>query len=113
MISDNVFTGISSNSPEEAPQALVKWTRVPPILNQAVSDGVTCALVMRTNGSLLSVAGDDAKIEKIIGGIVSSIWNSFQEEINACLASEQKMMLTTCKVRHHIFSKHFCNLLSD
>eukprot|EP00475_Leptophrys_vorax_P029799 TRINITY_DN4406_c0_g1_i3.p1 TRINITY_DN4406_c0_g1~~TRINITY_DN4406_c0_g1_i3.p1 ORF type:complete len:107 (+),score=24.24 TRINITY_DN4406_c0_g1_i3:94-414(+) len=53
---------------------------------------------MKANGALLSVAGDDASVEKIIGGVLSSVWLSFDDEGVACFgpANRQRILLADC-----------------
>jgi hypothetical protein len=56
---------------------------------------------MKPNGALLSVAGSDSSVEKIIGGVVSSVWKSFYDEGIACFGENQKqnMLVADCHVR--------------
>jgi hypothetical protein len=55
---------------------------------------------MKPNGALLSVAGNDSSVEKIIGGVVSSVWKSFYDEGVACFGEDQKqqVLIADCEV---------------
>jgi hypothetical protein len=55
---------------------------------------------MKPNGSLLSVAGTGSSVEKIIGGVVSSVWKSFFDEGIACFgeAQKQQVLVADCEV---------------
>lgn len=96
---------------KEVPQAFVKWTKMPIILEQCLGDSVTCIMYIcfrilvsidiirltQLNGALLSVAGSRQDIHIVIGGIVSSIWGALSEEADAAiLASPQQLLLIEC-----------------
>jgi hypothetical protein len=64
---------------------------------------------MKPSGALLSVAGDDASVEKIIGGVLSSVWLSFDDEGIACFGTQnhQRMLLADCAVKSSKLFKDF------
>lgn len=83
---------------KETTSQFVRWTKLPIVLGQALGDGVSSALIMRPDGVLLSVAGQEPDLEKILAGVGASVFKSFRDEGNACLGTDQlETVLVDCE----------------
>jgi len=49
------------------------------VLEQANTGGVRGAMLVNSEGSILSSAGDESSQNKAVSAIASNIWNSFQQ----------------------------------
>ncbi|CEO95300.1 unnamed protein product (mitochondrion) [Plasmodiophora brassicae] len=69
-------------------RSFVKWSVLQDALERSCVDGVQCCFLMKPDGSLLAFAGDRSS-EKVVGGIVSLIWQCYDMDGREALASSQ------------------------
>ena len=90
----------SDAQPRAVPAAFVKWTEVQKVLEEANTGGIIASALMTHDGLLLSMCGGDASVEKVIGALVSSIWETYELEANAPYGAEQlQIVFLDCEVR--------------
>jgi hypothetical protein len=109
------------------PAAFVKWTEVQKVLEECNTGGVIstsyaalfclyefhfewivvyhCTFrvhlsLMSHDGSLLSMAGGDSSVEKVIGAIISNIWHTYEYDgADAYGAEDLNTIFLDCEVR--------------
>ncbi len=75
---------------EDVPRAFVDWSVMSSLLSQATTGGVKAAILMKTDGSPLSVSAavQPSSTEKIVGALVSNIWKSIENSAKSGLEAE-------------------------
>lgn len=83
---------------EEEPQAFVKWGQMPRVLEQANGNGVRCTLLLKSDGSLLSKAGDEGRENVIVGALVANLWEVYGEGARTSFgAGDLRTVLVNCE----------------
>ncbi|PRP85961.1 hypothetical protein PROFUN_06083 [Planoprotostelium fungivorum] len=79
---------------------MLRAKALPPILQQATSNGVKSSIIVTTTGELLASAGTDTN-EKLVGAIAMNVWTTYHktsEDVNCLLIECEEGRLGIRKV---------------
>ncbi|ETV79855.1 hypothetical protein H257_07069 [Aphanomyces astaci] len=83
------------------PSTMIRAKVLPTVLNQILSDGITAAFLMTSDGALLGTVGS-MNIEvsslpvvdnKVVGAIVANVWGEYAESAKEIFADETLQVL--------------------